>query len=49
VAEVLGELAEDVAVDLHSRLGRVNRQMNLLGCHGMGGQSESDRTETDQK
>src|ERR1019366_10079003 len=49
VAEVFGELAEDVAVDLRSRLGRVNRQMNLLRCHAMGGQSESDRTETDQK
>src|ERR1019366_9951138 len=48
VAEVFGELAEDVAVDLRSRLGRVNRQMDLLRGHGMGGQSESDRAETDK-
>jgi hypothetical protein len=49
VAEVFGELAENVAVDLRPRLGRVNRQMNLLGGHPRNSKSERCETKTNQK
>src|SRR4029453_13189336 len=49
VAEMLGELAENVAVDLRSGLRRVNREYNLLGgCEGRS-ESHSDQCETDRQ
>ena len=31
VAEILGELAEDVAIDLRTGFGRVDGKMNVVG------------------
>ena len=44
VAEMLGELAEDVAVDFRAGLGRIHRQDNLL-CSQNGRSEQSQRSE----
>jgi hypothetical protein len=45
---MLGELAEDVAVDLRAGPGRVNRQFNPFRGNGRRNQGDSDQGETSQ-
>jgi ribosomal protein L13 len=44
MAEILGKLAEEVAVDLRARLGRVNGEMNnVVGSHQRRGRREDQQ------
>jgi len=43
---MLGELTEEVAVNLRSGFRNINRQENFLCAHGERSLSEADRDET---
>ena len=45
VAKMLGELAEDVAVDLRAGFGRINRQLNFLCSQNRRSEGQSDQSE----
>ena len=49
VAEMLGELAEDVAVDLRAGFGSVHRQSKLVGGHERSGENRSQKNQTNQE
>ncbi len=49
VAQMLGELPENVAVDLRAGFGCVNRQFNFLGSHHRHTDSQDDQSEDDKK
>src|SRR5262245_22493854 len=49
VAEVLGKLAEDIAINLRSGLRHVNRQVNLLCGHEGWSYGHSYKSENDKK
>src|SRR3954469_22949427 len=48
VPQMLGELTEDVAVDLCARFGRVNRQLNFLGSYRRRSQGETHKSDGEQ-